>query len=244
MIGWDNGKVHTYILITMESTKPTLPPLATTAEREEEAIAAMNALIAAHATSDTTYITFTDPATGKAIMRVPKNAMQMSVFIKSILDESDEGGEDEDEEIPIQVPSVHALAHAVRYCVYSHFVRTMTPLPEEPVKSGDIYKILTPEDAWFGDFIVDLCSKYDEKYNHVLTEVITIADCLNIDPLIKLGCCHIVTLLHPNHNTTEEINARFGLEKDAKRVDDETLKIAHPWMFEILDELETKEKLK
>lgn len=222
-------------------------------ETEEEAISAMNEDIRAHTSADTEFITFTDPATGNAILRAPKDAMCMSALIQSMVNESSEE-EEEEEIVPIHGVSRHTLAHVARFCIHFQYVEEMIPLPE-PLTSGDIYELATPK--WFADFAVEMHRKKTPTSGSGVGDTLSYdcmlaANFLDILPLLKLIGGYLIARIHSSYNTPEQIKKRMGLPPDAELLPEKLLseeelqrvKECHPWAFEFENEKKVDESKK
>ena len=151
-------------------------------------------------------------AEGNERVEVDKDIACMSLFVKSMIDDS---GDDEDYPVPNVKKEI--LEKVIEFCI--HLKEEPLQEIEKPLKTNDIKDVVS---EWYGTFIsVTMAELYD---------LITAALYLDVKDLVELTSAAVAAQM--KGKSKDEIRDLFGYENDFTPEEEEKIREENKWAEE------------
>ena len=145
---------------------------------------------------------------------LPRKVAEMSMLIKSIVDEDDSSRE----VVPLANVSSSVMVHVIRFC--NMHVETPMPELEKPLRSSNLEEVMPKPYA-------DLVNALEQN---MMFELIMAANYLDIPPLLDLASAKVASLI--KGKTPEEIRQTFNIRNDFTPEEECFIDEKHRWVEE------------
>jgi S-phase kinase-associated protein 1 len=143
---------------------------------------------------------------------------RMSKLISSVIDDREEG--EEDEAVPIPSVSSATLDKVIEFC--TQYLQDPLPEIEKPLKTNKLSDVV-PE--FYGNYIESL--EIEPLYQLILA-----ANYLDIKELLELSCAQVAA--HMRGKTIQEIRDLFNIENDFTPEEEAQIKEENRWAEEAI----------
>eukprot|EP01033_Poteriospumella_lacustris_P005023 gene5023-3586_t len=146
---------------------------------------------------------------------VPVAVANMSVLVKTMIDEDHD--DEEAQEIPLPNVKSSILAKVIEYA--QHYISEPMYEIEKPLKSANMKDVVQ---EWYANFVA-----VDQD---VLFELILAANYMDIKPLLDLTCATVASLIKGKN--AEEIRKQFNIVNDFTPEEEAQVREENKWVEE------------